>query len=182
MSDPLRASIEDWKANGGRWDVPEMAQFIEALITARSRPSRLRELLQAHRAQVNPWGTVYEITDAEVDDLEALLSAGAVQPQETELRDEIAKLSAAWLKAGEGWERDPAGRVVLRHGQVLRDVLKRTELSAGAREAAMVAQMRYEDCHPRPVYAGLTWSVSPLDVTTSDTTSELPPDLRNSDK
>jgi hypothetical protein len=56
-----------------------------------------------------------------IDAITAAL-ADAAQP----LRAEIEQLSAAWIKAGEGWEHDPAGRTTLRHGEVLRDVLMRT--------------------------------------------------------
>lgn len=41
----------------------------------------------------------------------------------TSFRTQIEQLAEAWLKAGRGYENDSSGRVVLRHGQVLRDAL-----------------------------------------------------------
>lgn len=80
----------------------------------------------------------------------ALASSGAVPPSpitekekgdtrvdqkasSTDLADEIERLSDAWLKAGADWEHDPAGRVVHRHGQVLRDVLTRVRSDEAGR-------------------------------------------------
>jgi hypothetical protein len=51
-----------------------------------------------------------------------------VRPTTTKtLRRQVKDLADAWLLAGAGYENDPAGRVVLRHGQVLRDLLAATQ-------------------------------------------------------
>lgn len=60
------------------------------------------------------------------------LAVSRATPGVEELRKEIATLSAAWLKAAEGYEGGPAGRATLRHGQVLRDVLARTSRATPA--------------------------------------------------
>lgn len=59
-----------------------------------------------------------------------LRSAVPAKEAVDELRKQIQALADEWLRAGEHWKLEPAGRAVLRHGQVLRDTLKSTLRSA----------------------------------------------------
>lgn len=121
-----------------RTDIPALIAEVEALRSKSLQPEAgdVGELLrfierECHQVSVNNgWGQGRAKGLADRI-LEALRSASLRETAPADdLRAEITTLADAWLKAGEGWERDPAGSVVLRHGQVLRDTLKRTAIAS----------------------------------------------------